>query len=187
MLKQFLKYFLLFSMAVSFLANAADSNKSKPAGAEKDRLEKAINPHFQQFNPQIIDAQTIGPGLVVVHLSVKAADHSDAFVVVTPSGNMIDIDDYALLSNIDIKKDPVFSKLSEKAPNISIWPGNHDYPTPERLADGTQQLQFNYQLLNGCHACAVGGVATLGFNFDTKGDFMGLTLIKLLPPSKVSE
>lgn len=188
MLKLFFKWFVLIFAVISFSIFAQDASKlSKPTSAEKERLEKIITPHFQQMNPKITDIKTFGTGLIVAHLSVRAADHSDAFVIISPDNKVIDIDDYAILSNIDIKKNPTFPTLAEKTPNISIWPGNHDFPTFERLADGAQQIQFNYRLLNGCHACAVGGVATVGFNFDVKGNFIGVTLIKLLPPPNVNE
>lgn len=172
----------------SFAENTnSDSMKpSKPDKAQLSRLEKAVFPQFTLFQPQITDIESF-EGLTVVHLAVKAADHSDAYVIVTPDNTVIDIDNYAILSQIDIKKNPAYSKLAEKFPNISIWPGQHDYPKVERLADGTKQLQFNYRLLNGCHACAVGGVAVIGFNFDVNHHFDGTVLLSLLPPPGKSD
>jgi len=189
MRNNYLKFFLLLGLVtvslnlVNTVYAADDSIKeSKPSKAENSQLEKVIYPEFKLFSPKIIDTKKFDV-LTIVHLSVKAADHSDAFVIVTPENKVIDIDNYALLSNIDIKKNSQYSKLAEKNPNISIWPGNHDYPKFEKLADGALQLQFNYRLLNGCHACAVGGVAVVGFNFDVKGELINTTLIDLLPPS----
>lgn len=187
MIKFFIRFsiisFILFTFSANAIPSEPFSKSYQPSNTEKIQLEKIISPLFQGFNPKIIDMKTEGTGINIIHIFVRAADHSDAFVIITPSNKVIDIDDYALLSNIDIKKDPAFSRLAEKTPNISIWPGNHDYPTFERLADGAQQLQFNYRLLNGCHACAVGGVATIGFNFDVKGEFINISLVKLSDPS----
>jgi hypothetical protein len=189
MKNSFLRFYVLLA-AITICSNFstlvfAEDNLTKPVkpnNNEITQIEKIVFPEFNSFSPKIIDTKAFAV-LKVIHLSVKAADHSDAFVVLTPENKVIDIDNYALLSNIDIKKNPNYAKLAEKYPNISIWPGNHDYPKFEKLADGALQLQFNYRLLNGCHACAVGGVAVVGFNFDVKGDFINTTLIDLLPPS----
>jgi hypothetical protein len=147
--------------------------------AYADDLSDLVLPKF--FKAKIIDSKKFG-NITVVHLSVVGADHSDAFAIVTPQNKVIDIDDYAILSAIDIKKDPGYKDLAKKYPNVdSLWPGNHQYPEGKTLDGGVQQLQFTYRLLNGCHACAVAGLAHVAFNFDIDGTFLGTKLLNVSP------
>jgi hypothetical protein len=44
-------------------------------------------------------------------------------------------------------------------------------------ADGSQQFQFEQTLLNGCHACAVLGLLDIGYNFDKRGHYTGMTIV----------
>lgn len=136
--------------------------------------------------PKIIDQKKFN-NLTVAHLSVRGADYSDAFVIITPKDKIIDIDDYAILSGINIKKDTNFKTLAKNNPSIdSLWPGNHQYPESVILPGGIQQLQFTYSVLNGCHACAIGAIAKVAFSFDAQGNFLGAELLGLSPPPVVS-
>jgi hypothetical protein len=132
--------------------------------------------------PKVIDQKKFN-NITVVHLSVTAADHSDAYAIITPQHKIIDIDDYAILSGMDIKKDPNYKDLAKKFPNIdSLWPGNHQYPESVNLPGGIQQLQFTYSILNGCHACELAAIGKVGFNFDGDGSYLGAQLLGLSPP-----
>jgi hypothetical protein len=137
-------------------------------------------------DPKIIDEKKFN-ALNVMHLAVRGADHSDAFVIITPQDKVINIDDYAILSAINIKSASNFKALAGKNPAIdSLWPGNHQYPESVTLAGGIQQLQFTYSVLNGCHACAIGAIAKVGFNFDAEGNFLGTQLLALSPPPVIA-
>jgi len=149
-----------------------------------DNLSDLVLPKF--FKANIVDSKKFG-NLTVVHLSVVGADHNDAFAIVTPQNKVIDIDDYAILSGIDVKKDPSFKAVTQKFPSAdSLWPGNHQYPESKTLDGGIQQLQFTYRLLNGCHACEVAGIAHVAFNFDADGNFLGTQLLSIVPAPVVS-
>jgi len=135
---------------------------------------------LQPVNGKVIDTKTFGK-VTVVHASVSGADHSEAYFIVAKD-KVIDIDDYANLSQLNISSQPSFTQLSQKYPNIGIWPGNHSFPKSEELAGGITQLIFTYSLLNGCHACELGGIANVGFNFDKDGNYLGEQLLALSPP-----
>lgn len=135
---------------------------------------------LQPVNGKVIDSKTFG-NVTVVHASVSGADHSDAYFIVAKD-KVIDVDDYANLSQLNISSQPSFAQLSQKYPNIGIWPGNHNFPKSEDLAGGITQLIFTYSLLNGCHACELGGIANVGFNFDKEGNYLGEQLLSLSPP-----
>lgn len=184
--------FLFLFSAVCFVMNSyAESASAKNTALfnNLDNLEKIIIakiPDSKILNIKAYDTNANGgvnsKKIIVAYLAVKAADHSDAFVIITPEKDVIDIDDYAILSQINIRNHPQYVELAKKFPNISLWPNHHQYPEAKTLADNTTQLIFNYRLLNGCHACAIGGVARIGFNFDSDGKFLGAVLLALLPP-----
>lgn len=126
----------------------------------------------------ITDYKKFG-NITVAHVAVPAADHSDAYYLINDSGDVINVDDAAILTTIDIKKSSNYSEIAKRFPNISLWPGNHQYPTFNQLPGGIQQLVFHYPLLNGCHACELAGFAEIAFNFDSDGRFISTQLLGL--------
>jgi hypothetical protein len=173
------KYLCLISGLLMFICSFNIFAKEVP-----EKLLPEIQAKFSE--PKMIDQKKY-KSITVMHLSVRAADHNDAFVIITPKDKVIDIDDYAILSNINIKSAANFKELAQKNPAIdSLWPGNHQYPESVTLPGGIQQLQFTYAVLNGCHACAIGAIAKVGFNFDPEGDFLGTQLLTLSPPPVIS-
>lgn len=158
------------------------------ASEAQPKLSADVISQLQTKFPEskIIDQKNFN-NLTVVHLAIRGQNYNDTFVIITPNKKIINIDDYAILSNINIKKDPKFQELAKKNSNIdSLWPGNHQYPEIVTLPGGIQQLQFTYSVLNGCHDCAIGAIAKVAFNFDSQGNFLGALLLELSPPPVVS-
>lgn len=114
--------------------------------------------------------------LTVVKTVVMAADHSDAFFIITSQGVIIDVDDYDLLKTINLNSKPKFKAILKHYPKASLWFGNHRFPT---LA-GQTRLIFSYLIKDGCNACAIAGHAWLAFDFDALGNFKGIKLINLM-------
>jgi hypothetical protein len=65
-------------------------------------------------------------------------------------------------------------------PQVTPWDGM-TYVKETVSTDGTQQFQFKQTLLNGCHACAVLGTLQLGFNFDSNGHYVGMSVLGIDP------
>lgn len=133
-------------------------------------------------NGKVLETKTYGNNneIMVVHASVQGADHSDAFYIIL-NDQILDIDEYASISQLNINTQPNYPELFKKFPNVGIWPGNHEFPKKEILPGGITQLIFNYRLLNGCHACELAGIANVGFNFDNNGNYLGDQLLSLSP------
>jgi inhibitor of cysteine peptidase len=75
-----------------------------------------------------------------------------------------------------MKKNAAYAALAAQYPRISVWPGDrfdNKLPTVTSTGWGVQTFLVQYKLRDGCHACAEVGTATLGFNFDTQGNFQG--------------
>jgi hypothetical protein len=129
----------------------------------------------------IIDYKKMG-SVTVVRVAVPAADHSEEFYILNNNGDVIDVDDQAILSGIDISKAPTYQAILQKYPSVSLWPGNHQYPVENDLPNSITQLVFTYSLLNGCMACELAGIAKVALNFDNTGVFQGAQLLALDPP-----
>ena len=150
--------------------------KNEPKFVMTQPLAAALQP----VNGKVLETKTFG-NITVVHASVAGADHSDAYFIMAKN-RVFNIDDYANLSQLNIKSQVNYPQLAQRYPNIGIWPGNHAMPKSEELAGGITQLVFTYSLLNGCHACELAGIANVGFNFDKDGNYVGIQLLSLSPP-----
>jgi hypothetical protein len=129
----------------------------------------------------VIDNKKMG-NVTVLRVAVPAADHSEEFYVINNNGDLIDVDDQAILSGIEISKASNYQSILQKYPSVSLWPGNHQYPVENDLPSGITQLVFTYSLLNGCMACELAGIAKVALNFDSVGNFQGAQLLSLDPP-----
>jgi predicted secreted protein len=102
------------------------------------------------------------------------ANELEAVLLVNGNPSLIDVDDDRFTIDAEMKKNAAYAALAEQYPRISVWPGDrYDNKLPTVTANGwgTQTFMVQYLLRDGCHACAEIGTVTLGFTFDTQGNF----------------
>jgi hypothetical protein len=80
---------------------------------------------------------------------------------------------------IDITKDKAFAAIKRRFPQIELWGVSAELRATKSLPGGGQSFEFAYPLLNGCHACELGGYALVAFDFGPDGTFQGQRLIRL--------
>ena len=105
-----------------------------------------------------------------------AANENQHCLLVNGTPNVIDVDDYKLLPKAELAKNPAYSALLGKFPNIAVFPGDRSgtkFITAKNLPDGGQRFVVPYVFVDGCHACARVGSLQLAFNFDRAGKFLG--------------
>jgi hypothetical protein len=105
-----------------------------------------------------------------------AANENQHCLLVNGTPNLIDVDDYKLLPKDALARNPAYSALRRKFPNLAVFPGDRSgtkFVTAENLPDGGQRFVVPYTLVDGCHACARTGALRLAFNFDRSGKFLG--------------
>lgn len=100
------------------------------------------------------------------------------FIMINGTPRVIYAGDYDNFKNIDIRKDPLYPSLIRKFPKLELW-GHAEFKAMQRLPDGGQRFIFSFVLLNGCHACEIGGYANIAFNFNSEGIFLGTKLLRL--------
>jgi hypothetical protein len=82
---------------------------------------------------------------------------------------------------ITISSDPLYPKLKAAFPQLELWPSSAEFRAMDLLSDGGQRFVFAYPLLNGCHACELGGYALVAHDFGPDGSYLGARLLHLEP------
>jgi predicted secreted protein len=112
------------------------------------------------------------------------ANELEGVLLVNGSPPMIDVDDPNFLSQEDLRKNGDYNALLRKYPNCATWPGDRlatNTPTMEPSPENGQNFKVNYVLLDGCHACAKIGEATVSFRFDSSGRFRETKVLAIRP------
>ena len=118
----------------------------------------------------------------VVYATVIAADHADDFFMISHSGDFINL---LGTPDLNIKKTPGYKKIVKRFPEVTLWPisdASLDFPKHTQLKSGGDRIIFQQEMTNQCLACEKAGVAQIAYDFDTKGKFIGASIIRLLPP-----
>lgn len=82
----------------------------------------------------------------------------------------------------EAQNDPGYGSLKAMYPNLLFWGSNPSLESQGTSPQGGQRFIFDYRLLNGCHACAVDGIARFAFDFSQDGMFEGARLLSIAPP-----
>jgi predicted secreted protein len=110
------------------------------------------------------------------------ANELEGVLLVNGNPSPIDVDDDRFTVDGDLRKNAGYAALAAQYPNISVWPGDRfDTKSPMVTSTGwgTQVFMVPYLLRDGCHACAEIGTLTLGFTFDTQGNFQAARVAKV--------
>jgi predicted secreted protein len=110
------------------------------------------------------------------------ANELESVLLVNGNPSPIDVDDDRFTVDAEMRKNTAYAALAEQYPRISVWPGDRfddKLPTVTSTGWGTKTFLVQYTLRDGCHACVVVGTATLGFNFDTQGNFQDARVSKI--------
>jgi hypothetical protein len=105
------------------------------------------------------------------------ANEVDGVLLVNGDPSIVDVDSQKFVARGDFSKNPTYSALAKKYPNISIWPGDRFHtskPLVTHLESGQQLFEVDYILRDGCHACAQIGTVSLIFTFDKQAKFNGI-------------
>src|SRR5271168_2418306 len=112
------------------------------------------------------------------------ANELEGVLLLNGTPSPIDVDDDRFTPDAEMKKNAAYAALAAQYPQISLWPGDRfdsKLPTVTSGSWGVQTFLVQYILRDGCHACAVVGAATLGFDFDTQGNFQRARVASVAP------
>jgi hypothetical protein len=148
--------------AVSFTQAFADENQGTIAVLDSFRPVDAVDLGHAFF-----------PG---------GADFSQKWLLLNGTPEIIDVDDFKLLPQSDMLRDPAYTALQRRYPRIALFDGdraNGVMPAVESLPDGGQRFSTDYPLKDQCRACAQVGQATFAFAFDATGRLAEVQFLKV--------
>lgn len=93
---------------------------------------------------------------------------------------VFDVNDWAHLESVDLKRSAFYRALAKRNPTIELWPDAR-FVVAESVRGG-QRFVFDYPLLDGCHACDLLGFARLVYDFDTAGKLTAVALVGVRTP-----
>ena len=118
------------------------------------------------------------------------ANELEGVLLVNGNPSPIDVDDERFTVDAEMKKSAAYAALAEQYPRISVWPGDRfdsKLPAVTSTGWGFQTFLVQYTLRDGCHACAEVGIATVGFKFDTQGNFHGATVASVVSATATAQ
>lgn len=116
-------------------------------------------------------------GVTVFHLHRHFANYSGDYFIVDKTGNLTNTT--RIEGKVDLKSAANYDQLIQRFPKADIWGLVDHQPSLRQLSNGNYALVFNYQMLNGCHACARAGVANVGYVYTSSGHFVGIQLLSI--------
>lgn len=125
----------------------------------------------------------VGPvDIAFADLPFRANENSGVYLV-NGKPAVINIDDLSAITGAMLEKDPGYTALKKKYPDIGLFIGDRRPGSIRalRLKGGKLQFTALYRLTTGCRACEDIGEARLEFIFDSKGSFEGRKLLGVRP------
>ncbi|HEY6305650.1 MAG TPA: hypothetical protein VI488_04215 [Candidatus Angelobacter sp.] len=117
------------------------------------------------------------------------ADFAQRWLLLNGIPEVIDVDDFKLLPQAEMMKDPVYAALRKRYPQITLFDGDRGFETPpaaDSLPDGGQWFLIDYPLKDQCRACAEVGSASFRFDFEPTGRFKGAKFVKVTPAPQMT-
>lgn len=110
---------------------------------------------------------------------VYIADQGDGYFLVMKNGRLL-----SLPLNIPKKvfrSAPHYAEIAKQYPRVAAWQ-ILGFPEEVKLSANRYRLIFTQQLKDGCNACALAGIAKIGYDFSADGkQFFGVQVIQLIP------
>jgi hypothetical protein len=92
------------------------------------------------------------------------------------------VDPFDHIFTIGIRNHPSYPPLARRFPDVRIH-GRYSFRLKRSLPGGRQRFVYDLTLVNGCRACEIAGEASIGFDFDRQGRFIGVRLLELRGPN----
>ncbi|MGH7933512.1 MAG: hypothetical protein ACREQN_10130 [Candidatus Binataceae bacterium] len=125
--------------------------------------------------PAQIDQVRHGRAASVVYADMMWADAASGFALVGKSGEVV-----PLWTAPELDNDPDYATFKRHYPDAMLWGTSVGWPqvTPGRQGGDRFVVTFNART---CHACATIGKAVVAYDFDQRGKFDGVRLLKISP------
>jgi hypothetical protein len=87
--------------------------------------------------------------------------------------------------DLDLWDHQSFKSIAQQYPKAMVrWDGT--FESRIELSGGGQRFIFKFVLVNGCRGCEVVGEVNVGFDFDSKGQYGGTTILNLASEEEIA-
>jgi len=148
----------------------------RQAGASPEATAGAV---LLEGEGYLVDFRKMGKVDLASAVYPLRANDNEGYVLVNGRPRVVQVEDFANWKRIDITKDPIYPALARKFPKLELWGTGAEFKAMQPLPGGGQRFVFSFVLLNGCHACEVGGYARIAFDFNPAGELLGTKLLGL--------
>jgi hypothetical protein len=112
------------------------------------------------------------------------SNENQGVLLVNGSPDLFDPDDSNLIPQDELAKNSTYAKLLKQHPKMMVFPGDRagtKFIEAKSISHGGQRFELPYQILDGCHACALVATLRLAFDFDDAGKFIGAKVLSIKP------
>ncbi|HZD93780.1 MAG TPA: hypothetical protein VE133_05970 [Candidatus Sulfotelmatobacter sp.] len=164
-----------------FVARMEILASSEAVSFSKSLLEH--QPSRTGYLEELREAGSVDLGTVVYS---RDGTLSEEWVLLNGTPAIVNVDDFNLLPQSAMQKDPRFIALRRNYPQVGLS-AETDHRTrlaaPEiaGLSDGGQRFIISYSLKEPCASCQTITHASFGFDFDAAGKFQGAKFLQIAP------
>jgi len=124
----------------------------------------------RETNLFLIDTYPAGPVAIGFVTGPIGANYAAGPVLVSDPWRIIVPDDEVAGMT---PSDELFFQMTSRNPDLQVWPSEPTVEPPNVLESGGSAVTFQYEILDGCHACDWLGSARFTLSFDAAGELLG--------------
>jgi hypothetical protein len=137
---------------------------------------------LMKYNAYISEFREMGKIHIAYIKFPFSQSEKSAFYLVNGNNILINMDDKDFFPKRELEKDTLYIMLSEHYPKIEIYPddrtSNYYYPAMEQIKDKGQRFIAKYVLRSGCNTCEKLGKISVGFDFDSSGNYISTKFLQ---------
>jgi hypothetical protein len=110
------------------------------------------------------------------------ANENDVVFLVNGTPAMIDVDAPKYAGPAAVARSAEFREIQRRVPKAAVFPGDRFHLSSVTVLErpgGGQSFLVESEIHDGCHACAVVGTVSIGFDFDGQGRLLGSSVVSV--------
>lgn len=159
------------------ISNLMKEENGSPEAINFTKLIYQENSGNLGFLEQFQEMGKVDLGLVVFP---DRANTNEAYYLLNGSPLLVSTGISTVEFTKTIERDSLYSEMKNKYPDIGLWTALAKFSKKETLSNNNERFIFSYEFKNGCHACTTEYSASIGFDFDSNGQFFKTTFLQIM-------
>jgi hypothetical protein len=122
----------------------------------------------------------LSPVDVIEYSDPSRANHNESWALLWPNADMLDVNDWGF-SRINLRDAPGYQVLASRFSDLQLWLSIGFLGTRNAPDGGTDYL-FEFEVVDGCHACETGYAAEVAFRITAAAKFERARIVTFRPP-----